>query len=164
MKIGYYIHLGDKLDACNTEYINKYNINFIFNFCGSKNKGNAICYDYEIKDDEDQDLSETFKCVHAKVYEIIKNYPGSNIMLHCNRGMSRSPAILILLLMKMYNLTLHQAYKKVKTETQKYGRNINLNRGFKKQLMIYDELKYGKLTENFLGERKKYTGSYKHFF
>jgi len=56
------------------------------------------------------------------------------VLIHCNEGMSRSPAMAIAFIMKHFNINLKEAYEKVAGKLE--GNNIN--DGFKTKLMDWD--------------------------
>lgn len=45
--------------------------------------------------------------------EVLKYPEGSNILIHCHAGVSRSPGLLLFLLMKIEELGYEEAYKKM---------------------------------------------------
>jgi atypical dual specificity phosphatase/dual specificity phosphatase 12 len=55
-------------------------------------------------------------------------------LVHCYAGISRSASIIISYLMKKYNWSYEKAYNYVKNKRP----IINPNRGFKKQLIQYE--------------------------
>ncbi|CAD8194527.1 unnamed protein product [Paramecium pentaurelia] len=66
----------------------------------------------------------------------------TNVLVHCHAGKSRSTAIVVSYLMKKRNLNLEQALIQVK-----YQRPIvSPNPGFIKQLLLYEQNLYGRIT------------------
>lgn len=61
------------------------------------------------------------------------------VFVHCAQGRSRSPSIILAFLMKKRGFDLKKAYEHVLSVNP----SLNLNEGFKKQLMAYEK----KLTE-----------------
>ena len=57
-------------------------------------------------------------------------------------------------------MTLKEAYNLVHKKTQDHRHNINMNSGFKRQLMDAEMDMHGQNTMNFFEGRRKYTGTY----
>lgn len=62
--------------------------------------------------------------------EIIESNPGEHVLVHCNAGVSRSPAVVIAYLILARNMTYEDAYEKVRSARQ----CAKPNEGFVRQL------------------------------
>jgi hypothetical protein len=90
--------------------------------------------------------TDEFKLKHIKIDDhpdvnIMKHFENAYLfidqgvtLVHCYAGISRSASIIISYLMKKYNLSYEKAYNYVKNKRP----IINPNRGFKKQLIQYE--------------------------
>lgn len=76
-----------------------------------------------------------------KCADIIHANRRENILVHCNAGVSRSPAIIIAYLMTMMKLSYNEAYDKVKEARS----CIKPNDGFVKQLQSIENISFSEL-------------------
>ena len=85
-------------------------------------------FNINIGDLNDSNISEFLE----QSYEFILKHAskGENVLVHCVFGRSRSVAICVYYLMKKYNLSFEEAYKKI--EKKKYF--ININQSFADQI------------------------------
>ncbi|XP_076233439.1 dual specificity protein phosphatase 19 [Calliopsis andreniformis] len=83
-------------------------------------------YYYDLLDLPESDISIVIK----KCIKIIDEGRHENILVHCNAGVSRSPAVVISYLMATEKLSYDDAYNKIK----KVRNCIKPNEGFVKQL------------------------------
>jgi hypothetical protein len=117
------IYISDIYNACNINELKTHNIKAVLHL-GDCNKSQVILQKYidncinnkflEIKDTLKSDISECFE----ESYEFINFHVNkrNNILIHCKKGISRSPSIVAYyLLRKIYE---HKSKKKVKKNTK----------------------------------------------
>ena len=85
------------------------------------------CYRFALLDDpsEGENFKQILSDVTKRIETILKEDADSKILLHCVEGRSRSPAMLIGVLMKLKRMSFEDAYEKVASK-----RTISLNSGF----------------------------------
>ncbi|CAD8115555.1 unnamed protein product [Paramecium sonneborni] len=133
---------GSIITATNMNALNQYNITCVLSVCSEF----TIQYGPEINnlvldchDTPLQDMTSLFDQAHTFL-ETSRQF--TNVLVHCHAGKSRSTAIVISYLMKKRNLNLEQALIYVK-----HQRPIaSPNPGFIKQLLLYEQNLYGKIT------------------
>ncbi|CAD8115403.1 unnamed protein product [Paramecium primaurelia] len=135
---------GSIITATNMNALNQHNITCVLSVCSEfkiqygPEINNLIldCHDTPLFD-----MTPLFEQAHAYL-ESSRQY--TNVLVHCHAGKSRSTAIVVSYLMKKRNLNLEQALIYVK-----YQRPIaSPNPGFIKQLLLYEQNLYGRITSN----------------
>lgn len=122
------VFLSSQDPVANIEILREYKIRSILSIgIDAAIKFNGIKYHYcDLLDLPESDISAAIK----KCINIIHEGRSENILVHCNAGVSRSPAIVISYLMVTEKLSYDDAYDKVRK-----ARNcIKPNEGFVKQL------------------------------
>lgn len=114
------------------EILQKYNIKNILSLgIEISTKFNGFSYFYE----EILDIPEFFiDSCFEKCFQIIENCRNSNILVHCNAGVSRSPTIVIAYLIYSEKMTFQEALDKVKG----FRSCVRPNEGFVKQLRQFE--------------------------
>lgn len=86
---------------------------------------------FKLEDNQNQKVSH---CFESAFDFIEKQRQRTNVLVHCAAGISRCSTILISYLMKKYNISYDEAYKKIKSKRS----CIQPNSGFEKQLRSYE--------------------------
>jgi protein-tyrosine phosphatase len=89
-------------------------------------KAGIAVHQFAIGDDLESNIVE----VATKVLELVTAHATSNVLVHCQMGLSRSPAVVIFLLMMQQGLGYDDAYKLVLARR----RTIQPNESFEQQL------------------------------
>lgn len=122
------LYLSSQDPVVNKEILQKHEIHHILSIgIDASIKFDNIKYYYcDLLDLPESDLSVAIK----KCIKIINEHRNENILVHCNAGVSRSPAIIISYIMAYEKVSYDDAYTKVKNV-----RNcIKPNEGFVQQL------------------------------
>ena len=129
------IYLGSVIAANNLEWLRQNNIQYVIGLIDYQQKYEGINYLVysNLNDIPSEDLylifSECFSFIEKSVSS------GSNILIHCHAGISRSSSLVIAYLMTHYGFTLFNAFNIVKSI-----RNVILpNYGFMCQLQLLDK-------------------------
>lgn len=147
------IYLGSKEDIIPC-ILNKNNICIVYSL--HKVKTNFAQHVFKLEDKGNVDFTEVFDRLSNQLNKDIAMFgSGSNFIVHCNRGKSRSPASLIYFFMKKYKFNLKDAYSLIIEQTQKHSHTININDGFKKQLMIIENKMFGENSMSFFRRSRK---------
>lgn len=166
MEITSRIFLGNIQHAKNRDVLEENDIKHVFNICASKRtfKHRKINYfnQYNVFDEESQNMNRTWRRVIPKMKNCLKD-PGSNVMVHCFAGRSRSPSVVIAYLVKE-GMNLRDAYELVKNQYAEYRICLNINDGFKRQLMDYEKCLKGDTSLDFFPpvRQNRYKGNYKN--
>jgi len=75
--------------------------------------------------------------IFASLNFIEKNISSKNILIHCNIGRSRSPALALLFLAKRKNVISNESYQKAKEEFNRIFPNYMPGRGIETYLYTY---------------------------
>jgi len=73
------------------------------------------------------------------------------VLVHCNEGLSRSPALVIAFAMKHFKMNLKEAYEKIIEKLEEE----NINNGFKTKLMDLDEQLFSSRSFDFFNKTRK---------
>lgn len=124
------LYLSSQDPVASKEILQEYNIRHILSVgIDVMEKFDGIKYYYcDLLDLPESDLIAAVK----KCIKIIHENRNENILVHCNAGVSRSPAIIISYLMTAEKLLYNDAYEKVR----KLRNCIKPNEGFVKQLKM----------------------------
>jgi len=104
-----------------------------------------------VSDSPNSKIIKYFDCANQFIHDHITN--GRSVLIHCQTGDSRSVTIVLCYLIKYNKFTLKQALDTLKT---KGVSNLNLNKGFQNQLMIFEKRVHGKnsFDSTSIGKRK----------
>ena len=144
------IYIGDYRIAGNLEELNKIGIKHIINSTNeypNKFPENFNYLNLKLKDDIHQDLTNAFE----ESYSFLKKNKGDKTLIHCIGGFSRSVVLVMYYLMKEYNYTFNYALNYI-VEKRK---EININDGFKKQLLDAEK--------NLLGDKAEGEGKFNNY-
>ncbi len=137
------LYLGDGADGSNKDEIIKFGITHILNLTYNvKNKfenDNEMSYlnilQCQINDSEDTDITKIFKQCIEFIDNALKENDNNSVLVHCIAGISRSPSIVIVYLIKTQKMKFMDAFNFVKQK-----RSIILpNQGFQKQLKLMEQ-------------------------
>jgi protein-tyrosine phosphatase len=122
------LYIGSAYQAANPHIIKDLNIDIVINLTprapfATKTTRN---YRFDIEDEEGQNIIVVLK----KTYGIITNYSQKNILVHCNKGQSRSGSVILYYVCKRLSLSLKEGYDFCK----KRHRIIRPNPGFLNQI------------------------------
>lgn len=133
------LYLGD-VESATSHNIKDNNIEIIVNVSNIKYKyfDKVEYYHYNINDESSENIYEYFD----KFINLIKNNPTKNILVHCENSVSRSVTLVLAYLIDS-KLRLVDAYEYLKTKRTQY---TCPNKGFLKQLSIYELEKYSKIS------------------
>ena len=145
-KIMEYIYISSRRKAKNLEYLNKNKIKYIISISNPDERNishsNIAVHHFKFKDEEESDILQYINKVMKIINLAIEKK--ANILLHCGAGVSRSPALLVVYLIKQYELVFDDAYKMVYSK-----RNCcEINNGFIEQLKIISNKIILKKSEN----------------
>jgi protein-tyrosine phosphatase len=136
------LFLGDIFDANNHHFLTQNNIRTIVCVAADANirndNKNIEIYKYNLQDDYDCDISQYFD----EITEVISNK--DIVLVNCMAGISRSSTIVLVYLMRYYDVNLKEAFKYVKSK-----RNIICPNKKFVEYLIQDEKKifgYNSLT------------------
>jgi len=102
-----------------------------------------------VNDSPNTKIIKFFDCANQFIREKVKN--GGSVLVHCQKGDSRSVTIILCYLLKYHNISLKEAIDLLQTK----GISHILNKGFVNQLSIFEKRVFGKNTyENVTGKRK----------
>lgn len=102
-----------------------------------------------IDDSINQNIKQHFdNCIN------FMNQSTSGTLVHCKEGRSRSVSIIIAYSMKVLKMSLKESYEHLEKLTERY---ININDGFKRQLMEYEKEVFGigENSINLMPQRKR---------
>uniref|UniRef100_A0A8C4X9V1 protein-serine/threonine phosphatase n=1 Tax=Erpetoichthys calabaricus TaxID=27687 RepID=A0A8C4X9V1_ERPCA len=151
-KIFDYLFLGSEWNAANWEELQRNKVGHILNVTREIDNffpESIKYYNVRVYDDETTDLLSHWN----NTYQFIKDawQSGSNVLVHCKMGVSRSASTVIAFAMKQYSWSLEQALKYVK---EKRG-IVKPNPAFMKQLATYEGiLDASKQRHNLLWKRR----------
>jgi len=125
------LYLGSQDSAANVSSLEKSGISHVLNVATGieYEKSANICYrTIEILDLPEEKISNSLPHCFEFILNALDN--GGKVLVHCNAGVSRSPSIVIVVLMKLKNLSFEAALEIVK----KAKKDVRPNEGFEKQL------------------------------
>ena len=129
------LYLSNYDGVSNKKILEKKNISIIFNLtkknCKSLYSKNFHYENYEIKDDGKINIKFLLKKIIKKIHSYIKK--NKNVVIHCYKGISRAPTIVIAYLMEIYGRSYEDAFDYVKMKSD----DIDPNAGFLVQLMDF---------------------------
>lgn len=102
------IWLGSAYNAANYNSLKAYNIDIIINITSEMSNHYPTDFEYKQYCINDNDTAEIAKPLE-EVYNIIKENPTKNILIHCFMGASRSVSAVIYYLMRDHNMSLESA-------------------------------------------------------
>jgi len=136
------LYIGSAYNAANYHMLKQLNIGLIINV--TSEISNYYPEDFEYHKIEIEDINE-HSLIHSfeETFNIINNYSGSdeindskNIMVHCYMGASRSASVIVVYLIKKYNMSLDEAIKYMKSKRPETNINITFIEEIKKYLDI----------------------------
>eukprot|EP00744_Colponema_vietnamica_P004429 GILI01006617.1.p1 GENE.GILI01006617.1~~GILI01006617.1.p1 ORF type:complete len:255 (+),score=42.05 GILI01006617.1:153-917(+) len=98
---------------------------------GEENRPDVVYVTIPMNDDHQEDLYERLMEAHAFINTAKRE--GGKVLVHCRRGISRSPTIVVSYLMKYNHLTYDQALAYVEAR-----RHVSLNLAFREFLQGWD--------------------------
>lgn len=130
-----FLYLGSYEDACNLNFLRQHNIGFIVNLAYKPPCApNEFRYlNINIYDHPHENIIQHADKVINFVDQAVRE--GKAVLIHCMAGISRSTSMVMVYLMKRYNLNVKQAYEYI----LRHRPIVLPNVGFSKQLMDYDE-------------------------
>lgn len=131
-----HLYLGNVQNATSKIQLEKLKIKYILNLakeCKNTFVNDFIYKKYPYIDEEFENIQDSFQ----DTFEFIENVrkTDSKILVHCFMGISRSTSIVIAYLMKLNGWNFEQSFEFVKKKRS----IIELNQGFKKQLIEYEK-------------------------
>jgi len=129
------LYLGSKWSAGDTDFLNKHNIKHILNI-GSKGGAkidelkDINLLKLDVDDDKNEKISKYFDISHDFINKALKS--PFNCLVHCEYGISRSPAIVMSYLVKDKHYPLEKAYNIVEEARPTIGPNENFINQLKK--------------------------------
>ena len=139
-----WLYLGTFINACDIDELKRNNITYILN-CANECNNTKLPESkkqlhLKINDSEKFKIIDYFEKANNFIHKCKKE--GSNILVHCKFGISRSPSFIIAYLIKYCKLTVDKALKFVNLKRLQ----IKPNKGFMEQLYLY---------EKYIQEKKK---------
>jgi protein-tyrosine phosphatase/rhodanese-related sulfurtransferase len=139
-KVLEYIFLGSAQNSVNKYQLKNLNVTFILNTakeCKNHYPNEFVYMKCPLVDDEKEDVKKYFDESHEFIDRARKL--GGRALVHCFMGMSRSAAIVLSYLMKHKQWPLKVAFKYVRDRRP----IIDINLGFMKQLLAYEQALFG---------------------
>jgi protein-tyrosine phosphatase len=131
------LFLGDIFDANNPSFLKQNNITTIISVAADaciKNDNKDInVYKYKLNDDYECDISQYFDQITQLIYH--KNI----VLVNCMAGISRSATIVLVYLMRYYEVNLKEAFKYVRSKRSQ----ICPNKKFLEYLMQEEKKLFG---------------------
>jgi protein tyrosine/serine phosphatase len=114
------IYLGDVCAAHNRTWLVDNNISFVFNVASEWNNttyhGIELLY-FPFDDATNLDIKSTRRLINniaSRLVDIVIDHSTSNILVHCNMGISRSSAVVVRYLQIAYHMNYRTAMKLIK--------------------------------------------------
>lgn len=129
-----YLYLGSEWNASNLEELQKNRVTHILNVTREIDNFFPETFKYlniRVLDEESTNLLPYWKETHSFISSAKRQ--GTNVLVHCKMGVSRSASTVIAYAMKEYEWTLEQALKHVKERRS----IVQPNAGFLRQLQTY---------------------------
>nr|CAH8828572.1 unnamed protein product [Trichobilharzia regenti] len=111
-----FLYLGNESDSQNETILRKCGINYILNVTLTTpflDERRFKCHRLPATDSHSQDLRPYFNTAFQIIEEVRRS--GKSVLVHCQAGVSRSPALIIAYLMAYSSMSLLDAYQFVKT-------------------------------------------------
>ncbi|PRP89086.1 hypothetical protein PROFUN_01806 [Planoprotostelium fungivorum] len=146
------LYLGNRICAENKQWLEENNIGYIVN--ATTEIKNTFEKEYKYLRISIQDSSDVDILTHVgRVCDFIEEGMGEkkNTLVHCQLGRSRSVSFVLSFLMTRRGFSLGEALGKVTHAKE----DIQINDGFKKQLMELDKKLYGNHSYNFIGSSSR---------
>jgi len=131
--------LGGEDDLIINE-LNKRNITYILNITHNIHllqNDNIDGKQIKIKDDSNENIGQYFDECSDLINNLLNN--NRKILVHCQKGLSRSPSIIIAYLMKYHFNNIHEKYNSAFNFVKEKRIYINPNIGFILDLQKYNE-------------------------
>jgi len=128
--------LGRASDALNLHFLKQNKITHVVSFCNRPYpfRFNPTIHHTLMWINDDANAKFHFKTIVHNL-ETILNKPGTNVLVHCHNGISRSASVIIAYLMKTKSLPYRSSFEFVKHKRHM----ICPNQGFVKQLLEYEQ-------------------------
>eukprot|EP01111_Echinosteliopsis_oligospora_P009065 TRINITY_DN2589_c0_g1_i1.p1 TRINITY_DN2589_c0_g1~~TRINITY_DN2589_c0_g1_i1.p1 ORF type:complete len:209 (+),score=28.63 TRINITY_DN2589_c0_g1_i1:119-745(+) len=142
---GFVLYLGTAAHAGNSDVLIDYQIGYILNLSERVRFKRMQGVDTEflhmpMSDYGDSSLLEVFEDTFPFIDSARANK--RNILIHCSKGVNRSPTLVIAYLMSHMNLSLNAAYELVKSRRS----IISPHEKYMEQLAVYEMQLFGKIT------------------
>ncbi|XP_073980311.1 dual specificity phosphatase puckered isoform X3 [Rhodnius prolixus] len=128
-----FLYVGNARDAKDLDLLKDLGVTRVLNVTlqatiqlsgSTSSDGNVIAYrQLPASDSTQQNIKQYFEEAFSFIEEARKN--NSNVLIHCQAGVSRSPTIAIAYIMKHRGLTMIEAYKMVKNARSIISPNLN---------------------------------------
>lgn len=118
------VSLGHPLELIGIDVV----VNLVSHKCPNANSGHLKYENYELCDTTTEDLLRVVDEIVAKIGEHIKS--GRKVVVHCFKGISRAPSVVMAYLIRQERLQLELAFDLVKKKSPK----VDPNAGFMMQL------------------------------
>jgi len=137
--IGFGVYLSSFLGAKNLDIMKDLNIAYVLVAASKlpmRFKGEVDYLQLEVADWPGEDILSHFDDACHFMKEAVEQ--NRNVLVHCSAGVSRSASCVIAYIMKEHNVNFYHARKLVRTNRG----CIKPNRGFVRQLLLWDRFKY----------------------
>jgi len=134
------LHLGTEYNASNQRELIQLGVKVIVNVTNEVENFFPNTFDYHkisLVDKPTSNLQEHFDAAVDKIENAMKNKQG--VLVHCQRGISRSASIVIVYIMRSKNISYNEAFQLVKDRRS----IIKPNKGFIKQMKEYEQQQRG---------------------
>jgi protein-tyrosine phosphatase len=133
------LYLGD-VESATSHNITDYNIEIVVNVSNTRYElfDGVEYHHYDIDDESSENISEYFD----RFVKLIDDNPTKHILVHCQNSVSRSVTLVLAYLIKD-GKTLVEAFEYLKSKRTQY---TCPNRGFIKQLSLYEIVVHGKIS------------------
>eukprot|EP01059_Diplonema_ambulator_P032059 TRINITY_DN60_c0_g2_i1.p1 TRINITY_DN60_c0_g2~~TRINITY_DN60_c0_g2_i1.p1 ORF type:complete len:220 (+),score=66.49 TRINITY_DN60_c0_g2_i1:55-660(+) len=113
--VGDWLFIGGYLDACNERWMRANEITHVVN-AASECTGKSICHpscvlNLELKDNLSAPIADYFNTVCEFIDRARSE--GGKVLIHCKKGISRSPALTLAYLITRFNIPLEPAYNMI---------------------------------------------------
>ena len=126
------IYFSNYQSACDTALLQQYSITHVINctagFCVNKNVLGISYFNIQLQDISDYDLIGCLNVILPLIEEL--RAQKANILIHCNEGRSRAPAVMAGYMVTKLNRPLHESLEHLR----RLNDRVDINIGFLMQL------------------------------